>query len=275
MKNAKGLIVLLLLTCGLNAESQVYLHADNSSGCGNLEATFTVMPPGAADTISDISWDFGNGTTLSGNISPTVTYDEPGIYHVSALINNTTLVTDSGEVVLYPFPVASFFYTDSLDAGEYALIFRCDDPSADSIAYNYEWTFEDGSVAAGRSVFHDFGSEGNYLVRLRVSGSESCADSSFKRIQVNSILKVPNIFTPNGDGLNDYFQIRTNGQDTYSFAVYTRSGVLVYKSESPTITWDGRSFTGEEVRNGIYFFTISQVTGENRIQTKGFVHLIR
>ncbi len=53
--------------------------------------------------------------------------------------------------------------------------------------------------------------------------------------------KMTNVFTPNGDGINDYFTLHTIEGGRYKLFVYTRSGVLVYSSESPKIFWDGRS----------------------------------
>ena len=87
--------------------------------------------------------------------------------------------------------------------------------------------------------------------------------------------KMTNVFTPNGDGINDYFTLQTIEGGRYKLFVYTRSGVLVYSSESPKIFWDGRSLSGIEMRQGIYYYIVEGSEGGKGIRKKGFVHLFR
>ena len=87
--------------------------------------------------------------------------------------------------------------------------------------------------------------------------------------------KMTNVFTPNGDGINDYFTLHTIEGGRYKLFVYTRSGVLVYSSESPKIFWDGRSLSGIEMRQGIYYYVVEGREGGKAITRKGFVHLFR
>lgn len=275
MKKFFLVIMLVCSTCAIHLKAQVILHADTSSGCGNLRVTFSLLPASANDTINDIKWDFGNGTTVSGNLTPSITYENPGIFDVSVTINGRIAIYEPGFIRLYPVPDPDFFYTDTLDAGNFAFVFRSSGSITESPSFTYDWIFDDGSTASGKNVFHVFDSSGNYRVKLIVSGSPGCSDSAARDIQVNDLLELPNIFTPNGDGINDYFRIRTNGLNTYSFSVYSRSGNLVFRSESPYIFWDGRSVSGQEMHNGIYFYIISQVDGGNKFHTKGYVHLIR
>ena len=158
---------------------------------------------------------------------------------------------------------------------DYTYIFHPNMPDTGSLDFDFRWTFDDLATLSGRNAVYQFGSSGNHDVKLVVSAPPGCADSTVRNLQINAPFVLPNIFTPNGDGRNDYFRIRTDGLSTYRFSVYTRSGVLVFKSESPYVVWDGRSFNGEEMRNGIYYFTINQLDGIGHVQTNGFVHLVR
>lgn len=99
--------------------------------------------------------------------------------------------------------------------------------------------------------------------------SSFAADSA----TVADTLKVPNVFSPNEDNINDFFKVKTNGINIYSFSVYTRSGTLVYKTESPAIIWDGRSLSGQKMKNGIYFYIIRQVGAVPLNEVKGIVYL--
>lgn len=103
--------------------------------------------------------------------------------------------------------------------------------------------------------------------QLQISSTDSASSSGWS--------KMTNVFTPNGDGINDYFTIQTTPGGRYSLYVYTRSGVLVYSSESPKIFWDGRSLSGIEMRQGVYYYIIEGREGEKEIKKKGFVHLFR
>lgn len=90
-----------------------------------------------------------------------------------------------------------------------------------------------------------------------------------------SVLNVPNVFTPNGDGTNDYFEVTTDGSTVYEFAVYTRTGVRIFYSKSPRIFWDGNSLDGAELKDGIYYYVIEEEGGEAPFETAGFMYLFR
>ncbi|MEN8202705.1 MAG: gliding motility-associated C-terminal domain-containing protein [Bacteroidota bacterium] len=92
---------------------------------------------------------------------------------------------------------------------------------------------------------------------------------------VDSELDVPNVFSPNGDGNNDYFEVTTNGTTVYEFTVFTRNGSRVYHSLSPRIFWDGKSIGGEELSEGIYYYVIEEEGDSERFEEAGFIHLFR
>jgi gliding motility-associated-like protein len=92
---------------------------------------------------------------------------------------------------------------------------------------------------------------------------------------VDSELDVPNVFSPNGDGNNDYFEVSTDGTTVYEFTVFTRNGTRVYHSLSPRIFWDGNSVGGEELSEGIYYYVIEKEGDSDPIETAGFIHLFR
>jgi gliding motility-associated-like protein len=92
---------------------------------------------------------------------------------------------------------------------------------------------------------------------------------------VDSDLDVPNVFTPNGDGTNDYFEVHTDGTTVYKFTVFTRGGSRIYHSLSPRIFWDGNSAAGEELSEGIYYYVIEEEGDSERFEKAGFIHLYR
>jgi gliding motility-associated-like protein len=93
-------------------------------------------------------------------------------------------------------------------------------------------------------------------------------------------LYVPSAFTPNGDGVNDVFQVEGTGVDMTNFQIdiFNRWGEKVYSSIDPNQAWTGGANEGEYyVPNGVYNYHISMnslKTGE-RFESKGHISIIR
>jgi gliding motility-associated-like protein len=85
---------------------------------------------------------------------------------------------------------------------------------------------------------------------------------------------VPNAFTPNGDGKNDFFGVQTWGISELNFIVYNRWGEVVFQTSDPTRRWDGK-YKGEPAASGAFVYQISANTPCGRIFRKGTVVLIR
>ena len=106
-------------------------------------------------------------------------------------------------------------------------------------------------------------------------------DSALVTIDIyDAALKVPEAFSPNGDGLND--NLVFTGLENYPQShlhVYTRSGQLVYQSDDYQNDWDGRTLSparagltnNERVPTGTYYY-ILELGGANRT-IKGFVYI--
>jgi gliding motility-associated-like protein len=90
-----------------------------------------------------------------------------------------------------------------------------------------------------------------------------------------SVLEVPNVFTPNGDGVNDHFEVTTDGATVYAFSVFTRTGTRIYYSLSPHIFWDGNSLDGKALKEGVYYYVIEEEGGSNPFDDAGFIYLYR
>ncbi|CAG0986050.1 hypothetical protein FLAV_02041 [Flavobacteriales bacterium] len=97
-------------------------------------------------------------------------------------------------------------------------------------------------------------------------------------------LHIPNIFTPNADGLNDAWQVKAKGVQQLSAAVYNRWGSLLWQQEvfadsiqnELHLSWDGRSNTGLPASAGTYYYLVTYTTTTGEIKKeKGFLTLIR
>jgi gliding motility-associated-like protein len=92
---------------------------------------------------------------------------------------------------------------------------------------------------------------------------------------VGDVLEIPNVFTPNGDQVNDYFEVTTDGINVYEFSIFTRAGTRIYHTLSPRIFWDGNSLDGKELKDGIYYYVIEEQGGTSPFETAGFMYLFR
>jgi gliding motility-associated-like protein len=81
---------------------------------------------------------------------------------------------------------------------------------------------------------------------------------SVEEIDVSESVKVPNIFTPNGDGLNDFFQIELGDCiELIEVRIFNRWGQLVFESLDATELWDGESSSDTDISEGLYFYLIT------------------
>lgn len=82
---------------------------------------------------------------------------------------------------------------------------------------------------------------------------------------------VPNIFTPNGDGINDV--VRLESTESMLFVVYNRDGGEVFRAEGKLIIWDGLNQRGQRVADGIYYYLLNDPSTNGYADTKGILYL--
>jgi gliding motility-associated-like protein len=92
-------------------------------------------------------------------------------------------------------------------------------------------------------------------------------------------LIIPNVFTPNNDGVNDVFKIELKNAFLINFSIYDRWGLLIKSDDlknHTTILWDGRTTAGEACTAGVYFYTLLYTDVNNDIQKmNGYITLIK
>lgn len=87
---------------------------------------------------------------------------------------------------------------------------------------------------------------------------------------------IPNTFSPNGDGLNDAILIKNDCNTDMSFDVYSRWGALVYRSSAKVITWEGTTFSGAVLSEGVYYYVLTYQNIDNKNENiTGFIQLFK
>lgn len=143
---------------------------------------------------------------------------------------------------------------------------------AEHQAASYKWIFNDGSESTLPAPMHEFDKAGEYVVELEWTDQNQEVRRSTKTIVVraSSSVKVPNVFTPNGDGKNDKFIVATVNIDRISGKIVSRAtGSTVYQWNDVDATWDGTDMnTGEPVSTGVYFCVIKAIGKDGKEYTE-------
>lgn len=151
--------------------------------------------------------------------------------------------------------------------------------SSSANAVSWLWDFGDGTTSTGFSPTHTFATTGTFVVVLTVTDVNGCKDSYTRVIIVNEIpswLIIPNVFTPNGDGSNDDFRIKSQGIKEFEARIYDRWGVEMAVLTAPEMGWDGRTSSGLPAVSGTYYCLIKAKGSDGKVYNQtGFIMLIR
>ena len=268
-------LILLLTTIGLSAQESI--TADQRSGCDSLRVTFSLDNAQPLENYSLVTWSFGDGNSVAGTLTPTHTYLAPGLYDVLCVLDGARELREEGFIEVGETPYADFVFSD-ISVSDTEFLYRFENAwytPTEGVDTDYTWRFPDGTEQQDSTAEYLFASEDIYEVFLLMENAAGCADSVTKKVPVSKQLMVPNVFSPNGDEVNDYFEVTTPGDYTYTFKIFTREGLLIYSSESPLISWDGRIIGGREAPEGVYYYTIRSSDTPVETSLSGFLHLFR
>lgn len=194
--------------------------------------------------------------------------------------------------VVYPAPL---FSIDTVAAGGLPKV-NLVNLSDDSLNIQYEWTVtKEGATtpkfsymgsAQDKNFNFDLENDtGTFKICLRSyayglpTSGEPCAKDTCQTIRntFNISVEIPNVFSPNGDGKNDEFKIRIEGEQKYKLIIYNRWGGKVFESGEAKTMWNGKiDNTGAECPAGVYYYIFDyQLRTENDKSRTGSITLIR
>lgn len=138
------------------------------------------------------------------------------------------------------------------------------------------WSFGDGFFATEHDPAHQYYNPGVYAVELITYGAGGCNDTVVLSLTVISPdTLIPNVFSPNGDGVNDVFDVLLPPAETYSLSIFDRWGRRLFLSTNPSEQWDGR-LGDQDVPEGVYYYVIALKPLKGGIlRYKGPVTLLR
>ena len=220
-------------------------------------ANDTVICPDTNVILQNLSSSqFANYKWSTGETTPTISVNKSGTYWVEcsnpcvATIYTDTIIVD---VTLIQNPNLA---TDTILCGDNTIILDAEIPFG-----QYQW--QDNSTLPTFEVT----SSGEFYVDITIDGCVKRFDS---KILACEDYLIPNIFTPNKDGVNDYFEILYYGTKPFHCQIYNRWGVLQFESNTSRIPWDG-TLSGKPVSDGVYFYVIT--IGDDTL--KGSLTIVR
>jgi gliding motility-associated-like protein len=262
--------------------------ADDIEGCTPVTVSFiNTTDPGMVGSMC--IWDLGDGNFITDcNSVEDYVYTAPGTYDISLTVTSPngcpTTTTAAQMITVYPYAIADFtFGPDPATILDPVIDFE----STSENATSYLWTFGDHgiygtSTEENPSVVFPDSVPGSYEVCLEASTPALCPDTECHLVTIDGVfsLWVPNAFTPDGNGVNDYFYASGVGFDNADFEmmIFNRWGELIFESHNADIPWDGSVNGGStRVQTEVYAWKIvcrDEWTGDKK-EFVGHVTLVR
>jgi len=238
--------------------NQIGFDFTPKQGCPPLEVNFfdTSQFAGSADYF----WDFDNNQ-LSNQVQPSFTYTDSGYYDIGLLLITSDSCRDTlnlridSAIRIFPSPEADLQISrdsSSIKGAEIELDAR------NSIDYRKgSLFFEDRLISQSDLSLFEPTDTGSFVFSWVAENQFECLDTATADLFVfdEYEFEIPNIFTPNGDGINDEFKVRACGVYDYFVQIFNRYGEEVYASRSLGQGWDGR-INGKKAHSGVYFYRI-------------------
>lgn len=218
-----------------------------------------------------LRWDYGDGTILKDTFITRHAYDESGTYPITLTVGYPqcpTLVVRKS-VQVFPIPTVNIGPDTSVcpNGEPVALANRSFNPG---ISTNLWSTGETGPVIYVPQPD---------TIWLKVTNAGGCSAADSALVRNACFLKIPNVFSPNGDGVNDFFfprELLSSRLTRFNMQLFNRWGEKVFETTSiDGRGWDGR-FNGKIQPQGVYIYLIEgQISGGGAEKYQGNVTLIR
>lgn len=252
----------------------VYTVQVDTATCMYSNGSVTVIP-GIQNAPYEYFWSalpFFQGNPLTSL--------PPGASGYIVVIDTITNCRDTASY-LVPFGgVANAFFTLNQSNGPTPLVIETTNANPSSVLNNF-WILNGDTVSTAIDTIFIIRQYGTYYLEHCIYDPQFDCTQCYEYIiqaEPNPALEVPNVFTPNGDGINDLFIPQEfRDLDVLDIQIYSRSGQLVWRSSELPFTWDGSSILGGMCPDGVYFWIIQyqEALSQETIYLKGTVTLLQ
>lgn len=222
-------------------------------------------------TATQVNWSFGDGTHWTGAGQETHSYDQAGTYPITVSVDYSVCpaTNDTLLISVHTLPLV-YLGNDSVLCMQGDPIILKNLAENQNPATQYKWNT--GDTTQTLKVVHP----GLYSLTASLF---DCTTTESVKIDKDCYTDIPNAFTPNGDGVNDYFfprQYLSAGIAGFTLSVYNRWGQKVFETTKATGRgWDG-NFNNKPQPEGVYIYQIYLVYHNGKTeQYSGNITLIR
>jgi len=261
--------------------------ADTTRGCNPLTINFTNNSSGGTAYI----WNYGDSSSLGSSTNETHTYTDSGLFTVTLImINDTstvcgtykdTLIQTRYIAVADPVHVTGNFIASPL-SGCTPLVVNITNTSINGT--DFLWNLGNNSIFNSDTshIQTAYIDAGTYTITLIASSPNARCynppDTMNIQITVDTCnLYVPNTFSPNGDGKNEFFHLAAEGYGGYHLIIFNRWGQKVFESNDTQNLWNGKiDNTGGDCPDGTYYYIFNAIDPNHQpYADHGFLTLIR
>lgn len=247
----------------------LYLHPERFNICVGEQVTYNLDY--LQGTATQVVWNFGDGAKWSAKGNPTHSFDKEGKYWVTVTADFPVCpsITATDSIIVNAYPKVDLGPDSALCLNGPAILIG-NLMVNDGGLLQYKWNT--GATTPSIEVREP----GMYT--LTVSKGD-CAASESVRVHKDCYADVPNAFTPNGDGENDYFfprNLLSRGAVGFRMSIFNRWGQKVFETENLNGRgWDGK-FNGVDQPMGAYIYQIQIAFKNGKTEEyNGSVTLIR
>jgi len=216
------------------------------------------------ENVSSIYWSLDDNAFISDSLSFNHSYK-----NIQKFGPTVTLKDLEGCKVVYPLDTisipekgiqASFeIQKKSVKIGESVFIKDLSVPKGQLV--NWKWNLSDeDSLVTNKSedITQKYLKGGTKNIILTIQDENGCSDQDFHSLEVIDDYDVPNVITPNGDGINDVLVLFDSIFTNYSVHVFNRWGNKVFTAinQKGVFVWDGMDSNQRKLEDGVYFFKL-------------------
>lgn len=179
------------------------------------------------------------------------------------------------QLTVHPLPVAGFIVTP-LTAPVASPTFTVLNGAGSNVV-EWAYTWGDGTEMTDPSGQHTYGGPGQYVISQIVTSDQGCVNSFSVTVTVADEFRfyIPNAFTPDGDGVNDFFAGVGTGVVSWEMLIFNRWGELIHTTTNEGQPWDGMA-GGEPAQQGVYPYLFRVTNNEAiTVEYRGHVTLLR
>lgn len=251
--------------------------------CGEPVDSLFMEVPNQTATFS-FTWAAPPGVSIVNQYKNPLITSSPGLYKLLAY-NSANGCYATGDVTFYNDSLTAAFEMDK-EKGFAPMVVNASNLStsnSDNSKITSFWDFGNGTfsttTSAGISPNINYTAPGIFTIKL-FAFKGTCKATASRTVQVDlpSSISIPNVFTPNGDKVNDEYFLKADNLSEITFVIVDRWGHVVYEltSQSGNVSWDGKNQAGQDVAEGTYFFTLkASGTDGQTYDQKGTISLIR